>query len=82
MTALEESVHLTNEDITRGVNEARDAVNKPPTDLLAFEQALKQKHDELKTAGMTPVLVKEKTGGPKPKFKVAITKQGKKNAVK
>jgi hypothetical protein len=38
-------VKLTTEEITQGVIKAREAVNAPPTDLLAFEQALKIKHE-------------------------------------
>ena len=74
MNVLEDSVHLTTEDITKGVQQAREAMNAPPIDLLAFESALKQKHDELRSAGMTPVLIKDKAKGSKPRFKVAITK--------
>jgi len=35
---------------------AKEALNAPPLDLLAFEAALKQKHEELQAAGITPVL--------------------------
>jgi hypothetical protein len=43
---LEESVRLSNEAITIGVEEAQRAMNKPTTDLQAFEQALKHKFDQ------------------------------------
>ena len=43
---------LTTEQITAGVEQAKAAVNAPPLDLLAFEAALKQKHEELQAAGI------------------------------
>ena len=52
----EEEARLTSEEITAGVEQAKEALNAPPLDLLAFEAALKQKHDELQAAGITPVL--------------------------
>jgi hypothetical protein len=36
-----EEVKLTTEDITEGVRKAREALNAPPTDLIAFEEALR-----------------------------------------
>ena len=64
---FEEEARLTTDEITRGVQQAREAMNEPTLDLLAFEQALKKKHDQLKSAGITPVLTM-----PKPKYKVGI----------
>ena len=49
-----EEAKLTTEQITAGVEKAKEAVNAPPLDLLAFEAALKQKHQELQAAGITP----------------------------
>ena len=70
----EEDARLTTEEITKGVQKAKESLNAPPLDLAAFEEALKKKHDELKQAGITPVLQI-----PKPKFKVGISKVAKKN---
>jgi len=53
---IKDEARLTSEAITCGVDEARAAVNAPPLDLLAFEEALKKKHDEFKAAGITPKL--------------------------
>ena len=47
-----EEAKLTTEQITAGVEQAKAAVNAPPLDLLAFEAALKQKHEELQAAGI------------------------------
>lgn len=33
----EDEVRLTNEEITRGIEQAREAVNAPPLDLINFE---------------------------------------------
>ena len=60
----EEEDRLTTEQITDGVNQAKEAMNAPPMDLIAFEEQLKQKHEEYKKAGVTPVI--------KNKFKVPI----------
>ena len=38
---FEEEARLTTDQITRAVEDAKQAMNAPPTDLLAFEQALK-----------------------------------------
>ena len=43
----DDEARLTSEAITAGVEQAKEALNAPPLDLLAFEKALKQKHDEL-----------------------------------
>ena len=56
-----EEAKLTTEQITAGVEQAKAAVNAPPLDLLAFEEALKHKHQELQAAGITPVLNMPKT---------------------
>ena len=80
--APEDEARLTSDAITAGVEEAREALNAPPLDLLAFEAALKQKHDQLQAAGITPVL--PGTGRPlevikpKNKHRVPIAKQSKK----
>ena len=42
---FEEEARLTTDEITRGVEKAREAMNQPTIDLLAFEQALKKKHE-------------------------------------
>ena len=42
---FEEEARLTTDEITRGVEKAREAMNEPTIDLLAFEQALKKKHE-------------------------------------
>ena len=68
----DEDVRLTNEQITKGIDEAREAINAVPLDLIDFEQKLKSKHDELKAAGVTPNLIV------KPKFKVPLRKTQKK----
>ena len=70
----EEEARLTNEEITVGVEQAKAALNAPPLDLLAFEAALKQKHDELQAAGITPNLPGTGKAMPKGKFKVPIQK--------
>ena len=44
----EEEARLTTEQITQGVEMAKEALNAVPLDLLAFEEKLKQKHDEFK----------------------------------
>jgi len=75
---FEEEARLSTQQISLGVQQAREAMNAPPTDLLAFEKALKQKHDSLKAAGLTPVLQPD-SQAPRPKFKVAIAKVAKKN---
>ena len=67
----EEEARLTTEQITEGVNKAKEALDAVPLDLLAFEEKLKQKHEEFKIAGVTPVL--------KPKMRVPIQKTQKKN---
>ena len=59
LTAADET-RLTTEEISLGVEEAREALNAPPMDLLAFEEALKKKHDEYKAAGITPRLTTPK----------------------
>ena len=64
----EEEIKLTTEQITNGVEQARDAVNAAPLDVIAFEEQLKKKHNELKAAGITPVL----NVPPQPKYKVGI----------
>ena len=71
----EHDIKLTNEEITRGIEQAREAFNAPPLDLVNFEQILKAKHDELKAAGITPKLTVPTN---KPKFKVPIRKTQKK----
>ena len=65
----EEEIKLTTEEITKGVDQARDAVNAPPLDVIAFEEQLKKKHNELKAAGITPVL---NVPNITPKYKVGI----------
>ena len=37
----EEEARLTTEQITEGVNKAKEAMNAPPLDLVAFEEQLK-----------------------------------------
>jgi len=37
----EEEDRLTTEQITDGVNQAKEAMNAPPMDLIAFEEQLK-----------------------------------------
>ena len=54
---VKDEARLTNDEITAGVDEARAAANAPSLDLLAFEEALKKKHDEFKAAGITPQLL-------------------------
>merc|ERR1712091_547883 len=52
----EQEARLTSEQITEGVNKARDAMNAPTHDLLEFEKQLKAKHDEYKEKGIVPKL--------------------------
>ena len=71
---------MTTRDITLGVELARKALNEPSTDLLAFEEALKKKHQDFLNAGIVPVIdikkdEEKKTDSSnqsniKPKFKV------------
>lgn len=84
-TSAEEEARLTTQEITEGVRQAREALNAPPTDLLQFEKQLKAKHDELKAAGISPVLQSVATrsqpgeqANPKPRYKVAFSKKTKK----
>ena len=85
--SAEEEARLTTQEITEGVRLAREALNAPPTDLLEFEKQLKAKHDELKAAGISPVLqsvgsaTKSQPGeqaNPRPRYKVAFSKKTKK----
>jgi hypothetical protein len=48
----EEEARLTTEQITEGVQKAKEAMNAPPLDLVAFEEQLKKKHEEFKQAGV------------------------------
>ena len=52
----EQEARLTTEQISDGVQKAREAVNAPSDDLLAFEKELKAKHDEYKAKGIVPKL--------------------------
>ena len=78
--SVKDEARLTNDEITAGVDEARAAANAPSLDLLAFEEALKKKHDEFAAAGITPQLYTPKgqsgksgeTQVPKNKYKVPI----------
>ena len=74
---LEDMAVLTSEQITDGVQKAREAVNAPTLDLIAFEEALKKKHGELKEQGITPAIKTERplqTILPKNKYKVGYGK--------
>lgn len=57
---LEESIHLSSDAITKGVEMARKALNEPSTDLLAFEKALKEKHEQFIKSGYKPKLFRPK----------------------
>lgn len=61
---VEAEVKLSPDEIARGIEEAREAVNAPSLDLVEFEKQLKAKHDQFKAAGITPALKIA------PKFKV------------
>ena len=63
---VEAEVVLTPDEIAKGIEEAREAVNAPSLDLVAFEQQLKAKHEQFKAAGITPSLKVA------PKYKVAF----------
>ena len=61
---VEVEVKLSPDEIAKGIEEAREAVNAPSLDLVEFEKQLKAKHDQFKAAGITPALKIA------PKFKV------------
>jgi len=63
---VEVEVKLSADEISKGIEEARDAVNAPSLDLVEFEKQLRAKHNEFKAAGITPALKVA------PKFKVGF----------
>ena len=63
---VEVEVKLSADEISKGIDEARDAVNAPSLDLVEFEKQLRAKHNEFKAAGITPALKVA------PKFKVGF----------